>query len=515
MLRNSYIEQYCPKSTKAKFIEHEMALIQTDLNKLIFSQRPLSTKTISKLPKNNFPTFIDDIMCNHDLNTLLYSSNATKEMNFYLKQKNSLLIRSPDNDKYKKKKKLSQLGEIMLNRNNIQMVNSLKDRIKEFLIKRKQMYEDYKDKQDNFERIQPNLEIKLKKLYFKPMNEIRLEGFKRAYKKCLKKSRSDNSFELPNIKFNIEDVYSRLSHNVILDRKTLQEKEIKEKEKKEKEENNNTNNFNSYNTMRQSQIQKFNHIPNTKLEKLINNNSNRHIHKRNIVIKSKKDTINNDSKLSDLNIDINDYNYYYQLKNMPPLNISKILKCSAGKEFKIKITPRITKRCLSVLSCGPKPRSPRNLTSEKKDTENEEEKIDYKELRNKSIYNINDSKSKRNINNLILYNTLKVGQNSPTNDIVKIRNYRDQNFNSNLHISVLNNSYKLVEYFLNKKLNPNAVNKDGRTPLHLAMKKGNIDIIELLIKNGASREFKDKKGKIPIDYASKKIKHYFIFENPK
>ena len=184
MLRNSYIEQYCPKSTKARFIEHEMALIQTDLNKLIFSQRPMSTKKISKLPKNNFPTFIDDIMCNHDVNTLLYSSNATKEMNFYLKQKNSLLIRSPENEKSNKKKKLSKLGEIMLNRNNIQIVNSLKDGIKEFLIRRKKQYEDYKDKQENFERKQPNLEIKLKKLYFKPMNEIRLEGFKRAYKKC-------------------------------------------------------------------------------------------------------------------------------------------------------------------------------------------------------------------------------------------------------------------------------------------------------------------------------------------
>ena len=44
------------------------------------------------------------------------------------------------------------------------------------------------------------------------------------------------------------------------------------------------------------------------------------------------------------------------------------------------------------------------------------------------------------------------------------------------------------------------------------MEKGNIDIIELLIKNGAQREFKDKKGRIPIEYASKKIKHYFSFE---
>ena len=64
-----------------------------------------------------------------------------------------------------------------------------------------------------------------------------------------------------------------------------------------------------------------------------------------------------------------------------------------------------------------------------------------------------------------------------------------------------------------EKLDPNEVNNEGKTPLHLAMKKGNKNIIELLIKNGANTEFKDKKGKIPIDYASKEIKHYFIFES--
>ena len=39
---------------------------------------------------------------------------------------------------------------------------------------------------------------------------------------------------------------------------------------------------------------------------------------------------------------------------MPILNISKILIFSSGKEFIIKITPKIKTRCLSALSCGPK-----------------------------------------------------------------------------------------------------------------------------------------------------------------
>ena len=510
MLRNSYIEHYKPKSTKSKFMEREIALFHTDLNKIIYSQRPISTKSIRRLPKSTFPVFIDDIMCNNKVNTLLYSSNANKETNFYLKQKYSLLNYNPENAQSPKKNKLSPLGAIMLKRSNIQIINSLKEKIAKFLIKRNQIFDKYKEKQENFEKNQPNMDIKLKRLYYKPVNEIRLEGYKKAFKECLKKSKSDEHFELPNIQFNMEDVYSRLANNVILNQKTLREKISKEKEKKEKEEND------SYNNIRQRQINNLYNITNNKFKTVINNFSNKTRLKKKLVIKHKhNNSLNNEHKYNDIDIDINNFNfnYYYNLRNMPTLNISKILKFSSGKEFKIKITPRIKKRCLSVLSCGPKPRPPKvNLTSEKKDEEKEEE-IDYKEIRNKSIFNISKSRTKENINNLILYNTLMVDKNNRGRDIVKVRNYRDENFNSNLHIAVLNDSIKLVKYFLNKKLDPNGVNNEGKTPLHLAMKKGNKNIIELLIKSGANTEFKDKKGKIPIDYASKEIKHYFIFES--
>ena len=73
----------------------------------------------------------------------------------------------------------------------------------------------------------------------------------------------------------------------------------------------------------------------------------------------------------------------------------------------------------------------------------------------------------------------------------------------------------LIQYFIDRKLNLNTINNEGKTPLHLAMKKGNIDIIELLIENGANTKIKDKKGKKPIDYASREIKRYFKYEDPK
>ena len=106
-------------------------------------------------------------------------------------------------------------------------------------------------------------------------------------------------------------------------------------------------------------------------------------------------------------------------------------------------------------------------------------------------------------------------KNGRGSDFIKVRNYRDANFNSNLHIAVKNNSIKLVKYFLNKNSNPNELNKDGQTPLHLALKEGNKDIIDLLIKNGADISIKDNEGKKPFDYGSKEIIRLFQLENQK
>ena len=173
------------------------------------------------------------------------------------------------------------------------------------------------------------------------------------------------------------------------------------------------------------------------------------------------------------------------------------------------------KKCWSTLSGGPLSKSNSEKDLFDKNEENKTEEINYKTIRNKNIFNINKSKTKNNINNIILYNTLILDKNGRGSEFVKVSNYRDVNFNSNLHIAVKNNSIKLVKYFLNKNVNPNEVNKDGQTPLHLALKEGNKDIIDLLIKKGSDANIKDKEGKKPFDYGSKEIIRYFQLENQK
>ena len=48
MLRNSFIENYKSKSTKAKLFEREVALFHTDLNKIISHIKVIPKQTIAK-----------------------------------------------------------------------------------------------------------------------------------------------------------------------------------------------------------------------------------------------------------------------------------------------------------------------------------------------------------------------------------------------------------------------------------------------------------------------------------
>jgi DNA-binding transcriptional ArsR family regulator len=432
-------------------------------------------------------------MCDNSINTLLYSSNANKEIYFYLKQKKSLLQAnlSPNNS-HKKKKVLSALGEIMANRSNLQIIQSLKSKINQFFNHRNEILEQLRNKQDLFLKSQPLIDNKLKKLYYKPINEIRLKGYRKAFKKCLNRTLSDSDFDLPNIKFNMSDVYSRLFNNVILTPNSLRNKLFKKSKENER-----------YETI--------NRIENSK------NNLNSHGNDSPITPKNTKNPKKRKSVIS-FNSEPKKNEFYY--RRLPNFNVVNIIKSAKGKEFSIKVTPKIRQKCWSKLSGGPRSKSPPSSNSvkivfDKNEENNKSQEIDYKIMRNKKIFNIDKSKSKENMNNIILYNTLILDKNSWGSEFVKVINYRDVNFNTNLHIAVKSNSYKFVKYFLDKKISPNEVNKFGQTPLHFAFKKGNKVIIDLLIKNGGDLNIKDNKGKKPIDYGSREVNRFFQHENQK
>ena len=86
MLRNSYFEKY--QKEKRKKSEDEKTVLKIDDEHILSLERPMSTKYIRKISKNDFPLFVNDLMCNKETNQLIYPVSFNKQVDLYLKQQN-------------------------------------------------------------------------------------------------------------------------------------------------------------------------------------------------------------------------------------------------------------------------------------------------------------------------------------------------------------------------------------------------------------------------------------------
>ncbi len=78
------------------------------------------------------------------------------------------------------------------------------------------------------------------------------------------------------------------------------------------------------------------------------------------------------------------------------------------------------------------------------------------------------------------------------------RNWKSRLWKSSgLHVAAMHNQLGSARFFLNKKVDINAKDKNGWTPLHLASFK-NYEMMEFLLKNGADPNIKDNEGNTPL-----------------
>jgi len=80
-----------------------------------------------------------------------------------------------------------------------------------------------------------------------------------------------------------------------------------------------------------------------------------------------------------------------------------------------------------------------------------------------------------------------------------------------LHFVVMDGDRANVEKFLNCGINEK--NANGKTPLHIAAEKGNIDAIKVLLNNNAVTNIKDALGRLPAECG--KITAYNMISNHK
>ena len=493
MLRNSYLEKY--QNQKRKKSEEEKSVLKIDDEHLLSLERPISTKYIRKISKNDFPLFVNDLMCNKETSQLIYPVSFNKQVDLYLKQQSYIYRITTLNKnknflemmkKLKKKREKGIEGNFnfkilfdpnLLNFKKKDEFDKMKVNINSFKTKKNILEKKLKNKNKQFYKSQPLIEKKIRKLMFRSINDIRIRGYEKAFEDCNNRTMTNKNFNLPDVALNESNVYSRLYNNIIIKNKTR---------------NFNKSNYN---------IHKYEFRKN----KLNSFNSN---------------SVNYEKKI--LNSSVLQKGNSTQKQEFHVSNINKNLD---GKEFTKIITPKMLTRCLSSISGGPKETNKKkyslylnSIYDKNKRPKSQSKKIRkyynyHAKLTSKNCFlkMMPDSNNKNNsvfienrkINDLILANS-----NSKI-DIINIKKFRDKDYNTNLHRSVLKNNIKFVEYFINKGLDVNQKNKYGNTPLHYAFKTGNYDIIHLLLENGANIKIKNKKGIRPYDIANKDIKDAF------
>jgi hypothetical protein len=329
----------------------------------------------------------------------------------------------------------------------------------------------------------------LTKLSFRPINDIRIRGYQKAFLNCLDRTFENKDFNLPDIQLDSKNVFSRLYNNVIL--KNLPKNKYINKSNDER--------FENFSNFRK----------NKDLEFLSDN----------LQLKEMKSssTINMNSKI------ISPMNAPTPKKKEQKFNVANIFKSYNGREFTKKITPKMYEKCLSSLSGGPnsilkKCMSAKNIRNSK-NSKKKKKYINYSAKLTKKNCFLKPNLKQHNVNNKNedyisedTINSLIMANSNSRSELINIKRFRDVDYNTNLHMAVLKNSYKFVDYFIKKKLDVNKKNKEGNTPLHLAIKIGNYDIIKLLLDNGANILIKNKKGLSPYDLANSQMKNKFNLE---
>ncbi|XP_051172785.1 putative ankyrin repeat protein RF_0381 [Leptopilina boulardi] len=80
---------------------------------------------------------------------------------------------------------------------------------------------------------------------------------------------------------------------------------------------------------------------------------------------------------------------------------------------------------------------------------------------------------------------------------------RNSTENSPLHLAIIKNNIEILQLLLEKNVRLNVVNKEKKTPLHIAIDQQNEEFVKLLLDKGADTEFKDKFNYTPLHMAIK------------
>ncbi len=423
MIKNEYLESYLTNSKNRTEFDKEM--YAHDDNRILNSQKPLSTRSLKKLPKKVFHNFMENIMYNKEVSNLLYSGNANKELLYNKNQIESLKKATKITLKRNAFSNQSLTSQnLFLRKKKAEMFELIKNYITESKKQKSEKKDRLEKKNKSFERINEKENIIQRELSFKRENDIKIQGYKRAIETCLKKSNKNAQFKIPDVSLNINDPFSRLYNNVILNPVNL--KPNKTDLKKTETTN-------------------------------INNTGLIQLHK--IKIKKKKylRTENKNKYNSYINIEPKNKYANYKVKN--------VLSGNQGKEFASEKNIIDVTRCIKKISGGPM--SKRKLYNKIIKKEILDKKINSKD----KIFDINSYRDENN-NSFLNIAVKNNNEKFVKYFLNKKYNPNEQNKRGNtaLHLSMLTKNRNIIQLLLDKDADITIRNKEGFTSYDLADK---------------------------------------------
>ena len=413
------------KKYKEKSLFDEERFLKDDDEYLLKETRPIKESYIKHLNPKKMDKFIEDVLTDKKLTSILYSAGSKIEIKSYLKSKKNLENLNKEKEKIKKTKSVSETNSVLRNRNRREAYYQMREEIDNYKINQ----ENYQSmlKINNYKKY-----LEIKKVLEAERNErnkeiknLRIFGFKRAYNTIKEKLEQNKEKEstlsdlksnsdingqlitLPKIKLNIFNVYSRLYNNAVL--------------------------YTPLNTKNQN----------------LNNNKNKKQLKRPLTLnKIKTSKLYENPKIS------------FSLKNVLPFN--------NGKEFTLNVTEQNFNQCLNKYSGGPPNMQILNGKTEEKINEdkNFDKFVDF--------YNLEE---KRTGNSYLHLATIDNYPEIVQYFLEKGANVNRQNKNGDtvLHIALRNKNMEIVKIIMNYIPKMDIPNNEGIIAFELFTPQMKID----------------------------------------
>ena len=228
MLRQKYMNKY-----KEKSLFNEERFFKEDEEYLLKESRPIEESSIKNLNKKKMNQFIEDVLTDKKMTSILFSTRTKAEIKSYLKTKKNY-----DNLKKNKgqiKQKITGTNSVIKNRTRREAYYQMRTEIDNYKINQENYQTMLKyNNHKKFLEIKKDLDTERNERN-KSVKNLRIYGFQRAFNSIkdkleqnkekgiiINKTKTNEEnlaaplITLPEIKLNIVNVYSRLYNNKVL-----------------------------------------------------------------------------------------------------------------------------------------------------------------------------------------------------------------------------------------------------------------------------------------------------------